>query len=396
MDKVFSVSEFIAAVNAAVAFPVVVEGEVSGFNVSQGRWVFFDLKDEKVESKVNCFMPVYRLKTSLEDGMRVRVYGTPKIHERSGRFSITVDRVELVGEGALKRAFELLFKKLETEGLFAEARKRAIPKFPERIGLIASRESAAYSDFMRILNNRWGGASVSLAHVHVQGVEAVSQITGALKYFSSPSAPSVDVLVLIRGGGSLEDLQAFNSEAVARAIYGSRVPVVVGVGHEPDVSIADYVADVRASTPSNAAERIVPDRREVLSQINYFAGIARGNFEHLLAEQKHRIHASVDAIERVVLAQVARFNRLMDSLAAHLRRTGETLVHYGEKVALVMRSLKNLHPETVLARGYAIVRSGGKVVKDAAILKKGDVVNVRLHKGSAHASINEIASLRSQ
>jgi exodeoxyribonuclease VII large subunit len=392
MDKIFSVSEFIAEVNAALSFPVVVEGEISGYNLSQGKWVFFDLKDEKVESKVNCFMPVWKLKTALEDGMRVRVYGTPKIHERSGRFSITVDRVELVGEGALKRAFELLFKKLETQGLFAEARKRAIPRFPNRIGLIASRESAAYSDFMRILGNRWGGAEVLLAHVHVQGVEAVGQIKSALKYFSSADAPKVDVLVLIRGGGSLEDLQAFNSEDVARAIYGSKIPVVVGVGHEPDVSIADYVADVRASTPSNAAERVAPDRREVEARVNAFAGSVRSGFEHLLADHQHRIHASVESISRVVLAQVARFQRVTDALGAYLRRTSETLVHYSDKVALVMRTLKNLHPETVLSRGYAIVRSGGKVVKVAGSINIGAAIEVRLSKGSLGASVTGVES----
>jgi exodeoxyribonuclease VII large subunit len=192
---------------------------------------------------------------------------------------------------------------------------------------------------------------------------------------------------MVRGGGSLEDLQAFNSEEVARAIYASRVPVVVGVGHEPDVSIADYVADVRASTPSNAAERVVPDRREVLSQVDHFVGMVRAGFERTLADHQHRIHASVEAISRVVLAQAARFRRLTDALADHLRRVAETLVHYKEKVALVMRALKNLHPETVLARGYAIVRCDGKIIKDAALVPGGSPINVRLHKGDLNAKV---------
>src|SRR3989344_3282465 len=221
MARVFTVSEFIDHINALVATDVhAVEGEISGFNLSQGRWVFFDLKDEKVESKVGCFMMAFKLKTPLEDGMKVRVIGTPKVHEKSGQFRITVEQVELVGEGALKRAFELLKKKLAGEGLFADERKRPIPRFPERIGVIASRESAAFGDF---------------------------------KYFQT-AKPRPDVLVLMRGAGSLEDLQAFNSEEVAYAIFGSKIPVVVGVGHERDESIADYVADLRASTPSNAAE----------------------------------------------------------------------------------------------------------------------------------------------
>jgi exodeoxyribonuclease VII large subunit len=225
------------------------------------------------------------------------------------------------------------------------------------------------------------------AHVHVQGIEAVGQITAALNYFSTPAAPMCDVLVMIRGGGSLEDLQAFNSEEVARAIYGSRVPVVVGVGHEPDVTIADYVADVRASTPSNAAERVAPDRREVLAQVNYNVGMVRAGFEHALADRQHRIHASVEAISRVVLSQVARFRRITDALGAHLRRVSETLLHYGDKVALIMRGMRNLHPETVLARGYAIVRSGGNIIKDASRVAKGDAIAVRVHKGELNAEV---------
>jgi len=385
--KVYSVSEFISEVNAVLAFPVAVEGEVSSFGVSQGKWVFFDLKDERVEGKVGCFMPVWKLKTPVEDGMRVRVYGTPKVHERSGRFSITVERVEPVGEGALKRAFELMSKKLEAEGLFLEARKRPLPKYPERIGLIASRESDAYADFIRILGNRWGGVEVVLAHVHVQGVQAIGQIVNAFKYFNSPSAPQVDALVLIRGGGSLEDLQAFNSEDVARAMYGSRVPVVVGVGHERDETIADFTADVRASTPSNAAERIVPDRREALAEVEFAMGMVRAGFERSLAEAQHRVHASVESISRAVLTQSARFRTLTGVLAAHLRRMSESLVHYKDTLALTVRTLRSLHPDSVLSRGYAIVRSGGAVVKDAAAVRRGGAIQIRLHKGELNANI---------
>ena len=390
MEKIFSVSEFITEINTALAFPVVVEGEVSSFNVSQGKWVFFDLKDEKVECKVACFMVLWNLKTELADGMRVRIYGCPKIHDKSGKFSITVDKIELVGEGALKRAYELLFTKLKAEGLFAPERKRVLPKFPDRIGLIASRESDAYADFLRILGNRWGGVEVVLMHVQVQGAAAVSQISSALKYFSSTEAPSVQAVVLVRGGGSLEDLQAFNTEEVARAIYASRVPIIVGVGHEKDETIADYTADLRASTPSNAAERLFPDRREVLIGVNHQLNAICSGFDYTLANFRYRVNRSVETVSRSLLIQSARVQALANALGAHFLRMSEKLLHYNDKVEMLVRSIGNMHPERVLSRGYAIVRAKGRVIKKAGSLATGSQIDVQLAEGAVGALVTSI------
>lgn len=387
MDKVFSVSEFVSEINALLAFPVAIEGEVSGFSVSQGRWVFFSLKDEKEDAIAPCFMVVQNLRTPIEDGMRVRIFGSPRVHPKSGKFSVTVERIEPVGEGALKRAYELMRKKLESEGLFAYERKRALPRFPERIGLIASRDSAAYGDFIRILNNRWSGATVHLYHSQVQGEAARGQITEAVNYFSSPEAAPVDVLVIVRGGGSLEDLQAFNSEEVARAIYASRIPTIVGVGHERDESIADYVADVRASTPSNAAERVVPDKREMRATVEALAGSIGSLYQALLVDHQHRIANSVNAIFRVLTGQTDRYYNLMSILKVQLGRFGDRLVHYKGAVDLLGRTVANLNPERLLSRGYAIVRSGGKIVKDATRLEKGNKIEVCLHKGNIEAEV---------
>ncbi|HSH31858.1 MAG TPA: exodeoxyribonuclease VII large subunit, partial [Candidatus Saccharimonadales bacterium] len=229
--EIISVKEFIAILNETLAFAyplVTVEGEVSGFKVNQGKWVFFDLKDE--EATLGCFMPLYQLKVPLEDGMKVRVGGTPKL-TKWGKFSFTARTVELAGEGELRRAFEILRAKLEQEGLFAPQRKRALPPFPATIGLITSAQSAAYHDFTKILQARWGGVTVKVADVQVQGAPAPDQIVMAIDYFNQLPLP-VEVVVLIRGGGSLEDLQAFNTESVARAVAASRTPMVVGVGHE--------------------------------------------------------------------------------------------------------------------------------------------------------------------
>lgn len=354
--KIYSVSEFIDRINGLVGGDIcVIEGEISGFSISQGKWVFFDLKDEKVESKVGCFMVAFRLKVPLEDGMRVRVIGTPKIYEKSGQFRITVEAVELVGEGALRRAFELLKKKLAQEGLFAPERKRAIPRFPGTIGVIASRESAAYGDFMRVLGNRWGGVNVALSHVQVQGERAVSGISGAFKYFNTTKIKP-DVLVLIRGGGSLEDLQAFNSEEVARAIFSSKIPVVVGVGHERDETIADYVADIRASTPSNAAERVSPERREIAYALSSMTGIFVKSIGEVISEKKNILTSFAGILQSYIKENLARVESLFNVL-------------------------KSLSPVAVLKRGYAIVRSGDMILKTAAQVSIGDSIDVQLSKG---------------
>lgn len=354
--RVYQVSEFLEHINSLLGSDIhVIEGEVSGFSVSQGKWVFFDLKDEKAEAKVGCFATVFRLKVPLEDGMRVRVIGTPKIYEKSGQFRITVEDVQPIGEGALRRAFELLKKKLAGEGLFAPERKRPIPRFPETIGVIASRESAAYGDFMRILGNRWGGAEVLLAHVQVQGERALNDIVGAFAYFNAMK-DKPDVMVLIRGGGSLEDLQAFNSEPVARAIFSSKIPVIVGVGHERDETIADYVADLRASTPSNAAELVTPERREISYALSSMSGIILKSIEDIIDEKKNILTSFAGILQLYLKENLARVDNLLNIL-------------------------KSLDPKAVLKRGYAIVRSGGKILKDASAVAVNDTINVQLSKG---------------
>ena len=289
--QTLSVSQFVQGLNAALEealFPygAAIEGEVAEYRVSQDKWVWFLLKD--ATAVVSCFSTVWQLRQPLEDGMKVRVHGLPKVHPKSGKFSVNVDRVEMVGEGALKRAFELLKKKLDAEGLFAPGRKRALPRIPERVGLIASTESAAYSDFLRILGNRWGGLKIQAAHVQVQGRDAVRDIVGAFAYFNA-HPELAEVLVLTRGGGAMEDLHAFNSEEVVRAIFGSKIPVVVGVGHERDETLADYVADVRASTPSNAAERLVPDRRDVERELDACVRGVEHGFEKTIVVRSQRL-----------------------------------------------------------------------------------------------------------
>ena len=412
--NIFSVTQFVDFVNTAftsAVFPdgVTIEGEVVEYRVSQDRWIWFVLKDET--AVISCFATVWQLRTPLEDGMRVRVFGVPKIYPKSGKFSVTVERVELVGEGALRRAFELLKKKLEIEGLFALDRKRTVPRFPERVGLIASKESAAYTDFLRILGNRWGGLTISLTSVAVQGREAVSEIVGAFSYFNA-HPELADVLVLTRGGGSLEDLQAFNSEEVARAVFGSRIPVIVGVGHERDESLADYVADIRASTPSNAAEMLTPDRREVVAFID-------GGMRHVDIAMRAALMTKRDAVSAIT-AQIESYARR--SITVFLHQLKDFRRHFAvfserlhakqvacegfhvqlfsaaaawsdrltRRLEADTRLLKTLDPRRPLEKGYALVTKGGRVVKDAGQVDVHETVDIQLFRGGLRTEVKEI------
>ena len=265
MNPTFTVSDFVAVFNQTIeyAYPTVtITGELANFRVSKGKWVYFDLKDDT--SSVRFFGTVYMLPGPLEDGMLLQVDGVPRLHPTFG-FSITAQSLKPVGEGSLKKAAALLEAKLTKEGLFSDERKRAIPYPPKRIGLIASGESAAYADFMKILTGRWGGIEIVHVDSQVQGAAAPAQIIRALDLLNA-HGEELEAIVITRGGGSADDLQAFNVEQVVRAVAASRVPTLVAIGHEVDTSLAERAADRRASTPSNAAELLVPDRQAVIMQ----------------------------------------------------------------------------------------------------------------------------------
>jgi exodeoxyribonuclease VII large subunit len=404
--EVISVTEFVQIINETLTFAypqVVVEGEVSSFKVNQGKFVFFDLKDE--QNLLSCFMMLHQLKLPIEDGMKVRITGVPKVTKFS-KFSLTVRAVEIAGEGALKRAMELLRRKLETEGLFAQERKRPLPKFPRTIGLITSGTSAAYSDFIKILNARWSGVEIKLADVTVQGPTAPDQIINALNYFNTASEP-VDAVALIRGGGSLEDLIAFSTEPVARAVAASRTPIIVGVGHEIDFSLADYAADVRAATPSDAARLIVPDRTEILASVQHHVQRQEADIRRQLATYTAAVDQRMSRLERHLRRPHDRVNELTSQLwrglerldanhrrntdrANHLRHRLEVaqrtrLMSSRSQLDALLRALRGYDPQATLNRGYAIVRSGSQIVNDPANLAPGSSLAIQVAKGTIQA-----------
>lgn len=385
--KIFSVSEYVKRLNALLyEHDAVVEGEVSEYRVNQQKWIFFKIKDE--DAVLECFSTVFRIRTPLEDGMRVRVYGRPGIYAKSGKLSMNVEWAEPAGEGALKRAFELLKTELEKEGLFAQGRKRALPSIPKTIGLIASRESAAYGDFLKVLGQRFGGLTVYVMHVQVQGAEAVQNIADAFAYLNAHQKElELDCIALIRGGGSLEDLAAFNSREVAYAVFGSAVPVVVGVGHEQDVSIADFVADLRASTPSNAAELMVPHRTDIARFVDAMASTMTYQMDALHAQARTSIDDAVSALDGVVTERIHEIDRMQERIFLRLNFFHERTIMHQSKIDGLVRLMRSFSPQAVLERGYAIVKKGNEVVSSIKKLQAGDAIGVELKDGAFDAKV---------
>jgi exodeoxyribonuclease VII large subunit len=359
-NVLLSVSDFVALTNQTLdyAYPkVFIEGEVSSFTLSQGKYVYFDLKDDR--SSVRCFLWASGLRMPLEDGMKIIVGGSPKLTDK-GFFSITVTSMKAVGEGTIKKSFELLKEKLDKEGLFSPERKRSLPGVPKHIGVITSTEAMGYTDFTTILVKRWGGLKVDVAHVQVQGQPAADQIIRALSYFNGLEELP-EVLVIVRGGGSAEDLATFNDELLVRAIAESRIPTLVGVGHEDDVTLADLVADVRAATPTNAAQILVPDRQEIIRSVRQ----------------------QVTSLGYTLIAAIDNYSdQTREHLSAIFRRIEEKLGDTFEKLATMRLAVAQLNPENVLKRGYALLRGDQKIggtleVETIAHVLTTEVKNVR-------------------
>lgn len=378
--KVLKVGEFIEIVNSILKETLsgeacAVEGEVSGYRVSQGQWVSFDLKDET--ALVNVFMPVWSLNVPVEDGLRVRVFGTPRVYPKYGKFSLSAERIELAGEGALRKALAMLRIRLEKEGLFDPSRKRPLPKYPERIALVASKESAAYGDFIRVLGERWGGVEIDLYHVLVQGERAPQDIVRALA--QAQEEGSYDVIVMTRGGGSLEELMAFNDERVVRAIHASTVPTLVAIGHERDVTLAEEAADVRGSTPTDCARRLVPDKRDVAYELSSLME----TIDRSLGQRLERAH---HALERATQAPATWISTRVSAFESTTRRFESSFEQWFDQLKLQLeqnlRLLSSLDPSSVLRRGYAMVTDvRGSVVTTVGRLKVHDALSVTFADG---------------
>jgi exodeoxyribonuclease VII large subunit len=362
-NLLFTVSDFIAVTNQTLeyAYPAVsIEGEVASFKVNQGKFVFFDLKDDG--GSVGCFMTVWQLRVPIEDGMKVIVTATPKLTQW-GKFSLTVRAVRPSGEGNLKKSFELLRAKLEKEGLFALERKRRLPEIPHHVAVISSTDAAGYKDFMKIVGDRWGGLKIDVAHVQVQGASAPDQMIRALRYFNEQE-DLPEVVLLIRGGGSADDLSAFNDEPLVREIAASRIPTLVGVGHEVDISLADMAADMRAATPSNAAQILVPDRQEILRAV------------------RRRVASLLPRTEQTIDHKRQQVSGILQQAFMAIERRHE---RYEERIRHQRQLLTEFDPRKVLARGYALVRGELAVGKIIEIEKSDSLIKAEVYHVSKKA-----------
>lgn len=394
---IFSVSQYITFLNETFRAiwdtkTVAIEGEITGYRVSQGQWVNFDMKDE--EGLISCFTVTAKLPFRLEDGMRVRVCGIPRVYQKYGKLSFSVETLELVGEGALKKALAETRARLQAEGLFAEDRKRKLPRFPQRIALIASVESAAYGDFLRIVGERWGGLSIDVYPVIVQGDKAAPSMILALDQAAKQSHP-YDVVVVTRGGGSFEELMAFNDERLVRALYACPFPTLVGVGHERDSTLAEEVADVRGSTPTDCARRLVPDRLDVLYEVQML--------------EEGMMHALTQIVQRGVYLQerlLQSMGRWQERLAREAGQSLERIQRGADAWIATLRErltawtmlLQALDPERVLQRGYALIldEQTQRPIMHAQDLTGRSGVLLRLQDGTVRATLEGAAPLRAQ
>ena len=390
-DPVLSVAELTRGLSDLVEDrydDVWVEGELSDFTRAASGHCYFSLKDE--DAQIRCVMWKHLTQYVYfepEEGMQVRVNGHASVYERRGDLQIQAQAMRQAGKGAQQKAFEELKQKLQAEGLFAPERKQALPAFPDTIGVVTSGQGAAIHDIQSGLARRFPPAEVVLCPVKVQGLDAPRAIADAVAAFNdlpADDAQRPDLLIVGRGGGSTEDLWAFNEEVVARALDASNLPVVSAVGHESDVTIADLVADERAATPSAAAERVVPDRRDVADRVRALHDRLRSRVTGRLQDARQRVDALVAS--RAFHAPARRLEQHrqhLDALVDRLERGGARAVDQARtRLAHLRDRLHALDPEQPLRRGYVHLTQDGTSVQSAESLQDGD--RVRLHFQDGH------------
>lgn len=371
---------------------IYIRGELSNYKRYPSGHHYFSIKDENASLKCVMFRAsASRLRFRPETGMKVIAFGRVTVYPRDGVYQFYVDAMSPEGVGELYVAFEQLKTRLGQEGLFDEAHKKPLPAFPGTIGLVTSSAGAAVHDMLRILKARWPMAKVRLLAVRVQGAEAPPEIAAAIAYANRWKL--ADLLIVGRGGGSMEDLWCFNDERVARAIYASEIPVISAVGHEPDVTIADFVADVRAATPSNGAELAVPDQNDVSAALRGYDVRLRQQMNRRLQTARAKLEcfraARVLQSPTVLLEDRAqRLDRLSERLSAVLERR---LTRERNRVALAAAGLDAMSPLKVLARGYTLTRDGeGRPVTSAASLAPGDRIETLFRDGTVASLVERV------
>ena len=394
-QRIFNVTELNEYVKALIESDyalsnIYVRGELSNYKVYPSGHHYFTMKDDK--GALRCVMfrsSASKIRFKPENGMKVVAFGRVSVFPRDGAYQLYVNELTPDGVGDLYVAFEQLKEKLLKEGLFDSKYKKPIPRFPDRIAVITSGAGAAVRDIIRVLGKRWPLSKVIILPVRVQGAEAPLEITGAIRYANRYNV--ADLIITGRGGGSIEDLWAFNDERVARAVFESVIPVISAVGHEPDVTISDFVADLRAATPSNAAELAVPDiadMRETLKSFDLRAGQALGRELQALRrrltdlQNKRVLQSPKNMIDDKRLMLDFAQERLNSAALSSFKAAREQYIH-------LAASLDAMSPLKVLGRGYAVAQSeDGRVIKKASEVKSGDKITVQLQKDKLTATVD--------
>ena len=396
-QTVLSVSELTASIKDVLeaSFPAVwVSGEVSNFSRPQSGHCYLTLKDDQAQLRAVVWRTAAsRVKFDLHDGMEVVCQGYLDLYPPRGSYQLVISEIVPKGLGALELALRQLREKLAKEGLFAVERKRPLPRFPKRIAFVTSPTGAAVRDFLEVLRRRWRGVDVLIVPVRVQGDGAGAEIAAGIELVNQMSQP-VDVLVVGRGGGSLEDLWSFNEEIVVRAIFNSRIPVISAVGHEIDLTLSDLVADVRALTPSEAAERISPATDELLAYLNQ----QQLRLAQALRGKAAAAKATVDRLAaarcfRRPAERVEMLSRTVDELSARANRSIKIRIQQARAGADQRAAqLESLSPLSVLGRGYSLTHrvADGRLMRDAADANLGDQIRTRLSKGEILSRIEEV------
>ncbi len=374
---------------------VYIKGEISNFVNHRSGHLYFTLKDDEGQISAVMFKSsAVRLKFVPENGMKVTVFGTVTVYPKGGTYQIYVNSMQPDGVGALYMAYEQLKSRLASEGIFDASHKKSIPQFPARIGVITSPTGAAVRDIINVIGRRCPGVHIYVYPALVQGDGAVDTLLEALDYFDTSKL--VDTVIIGRGGGSIEDLWAFNSEALARRIYDCTVPIISAVGHETDFTICDFAADLRAPTPSAAAELCVPDVREIYMKLDSLVDRCDRSLQRLLERKKEILISFKERAEartpskiiidlRERLSMISKNAEMAYSSKLHACRSG---------FEICCKKLEVLNPLSILLRGYSVVESKGKIVKTIKELNVGDELEIRIADGNLEVSVDKITSCR--
>lgn len=392
-EKIYSVYEITVQIKKILESKftdITVQGEISNLKRQSSGHIYFTLKDENAQLNAIIWRSTANgLKIELSDGMKVIAKGYLNVYEPSGRYQIIINSIKEIGLGELQAAFEKLKAKLLAEGLFDEAHKKPIPKFPNRIGIVTSISGAAIKDIISVISRRYPIVELIIFPVAVQGTGAANEIAEAIKIFNEYK--KVDIIIVGRGGGSLEDLWAFNEEIVARAIYNSTIPVISAVGHHIDFTISDFVADLRAPTPSVAGELAVPDKREIIEDMKSYINSLYYYIEQKIIQDRNHINS---------LLKSYALNKPIDMLRRYQQKIDESLnfieTKIRHKIEINKKEIESFHkrlisvnPKSILKRGYCIVERDNNIITEAKKLNKDDFVKLIFKDYNREAQITK-------